>query len=124
MIPNAPEEWNYLLCCKNLNIETLEKRRIANGLTFAAKSIQEYTDSQQYKFLFKFNEIPSYCTRRPRKFILHASRTDVGLNSPINILMLQANTYCNDLDIFNDEICYFITSMKANVTLQYKPTFE
>ena len=56
LIPNSPNEWDYTACCDLLNIETIEQRRIVNGLVFAVKSLKKLTDSQEYIHFFNINE--------------------------------------------------------------------
>ena len=51
LIRKAPADWNYLKCCELLKTDTLEKRRIVNGISFAIKSFKNITDGQSSKFL-------------------------------------------------------------------------
>lgn len=120
MIQDAPEEWDYIKCCDLLTIETLEKRRIINGLSFAIKSLQQITDSSQYKHWFKHPH-PAYETRHGRIFEIAKSRTESGLHSPANTLMTYLNTYCMEMDL-NLQLGYVMQQVRNNVDLLYKPT--
>ena len=114
LITDAPTEWDYLQCCTLLNIDTLEKRRTTNGLTFLLKSIHGLTDGQQFIQFLNSNDTEQQ-TRAPRAFTLAKSKTETGLHSPINTLMKQFNHYCSHLDLNNEFISTLINQMKAKV---------
>ena len=120
LIPDAPAEWNYLQCCSLLSIDTLEKRRIFNGLTFLIKSINGETDSQQFIQFLNCNATDQQ-HRAPRAFNLAKSKTDTGLHSPINTLMQYYNQYCTHLD-FNDSTSTLLNQMKTKVNELYVPS--
>ena len=122
LIRKAPADWNYLKCCELLKMDTLEKRRIVNGISFAIKSFKNITDGQRYLHWFQVSE-SYHGIRKSRTFKIAKSRTEVGLHSPANTLMSYLNTYCSDMDFNNDFVSLMIAA-KSNVDQLYKPSFE
>ena len=117
LIPNATD-WEYLACCELLRVETLEKRRVKNGLTFILKAIHNVADGQRFLHWLKINNANQQ-TRAPRSFKIAKSRTNIGLHSPINTLMSQLNHFCAELDVFGGDLNCLVATMKTNVDLLY-----
>lgn len=117
LIPNSPPEWDYPTSCEILDITPLEHRRVINGLSFAVKSLRKISDSQQYIHLFTANSQP-HNTRTSRDYILAKSRTEVGLNSPVNTLLSHLNLYCDGCDIYNSIFSTVMSQIRNNVTAQ------
>lgn len=100
---------------EQLNLPSLQLRRIILDVNFVVKSFNNQIDSSTYIDLFNFR-VPSRTTRQSTVFKLNASRIS-GKVSVINRLMQGFNDQINDIDVLSGN------SIKTNFTHQISSNY-
>jgi hypothetical protein len=81
-------------------LTSLEIRRKVVAVTFLYKLINGFINSPSLLALIKINT-PRINARELRIFYCANYRTNLGLNSPVNIMCTAYNSIHSDIDIFN-----------------------
>lgn len=106
LLEGAPNEYSYSWTLTKLNAVPFYKRRLYHELVFLYKSVHHIIDSNTFISSFVFYN-PSRRTRNTNTFYYRASRTNVGLNSPINRIMRYYNQYFSSENLLNNNFTAF-----------------
>lgn len=106
LLPDPPLHYSYSWTLTNLGIQPLFRRRLYLQMIFLYKSIRGIFDSSSYFRSFVFFNTSSR-TRNTNTFYYNSSRSNIGLNTPINRLMRLYNQYFDRAPLVTGGFSYF-----------------